>query len=146
MIGSYAISKRAFTRLIEEAFTNHEICEVEGDNEDVLLSQCMEHVNVIKVDGLDDQGRAQFLEHSAESAMIPQREDEDEYDKWFWHKLKQGVDDCCSDQLVAIRCDDAEHLYYYEYFIYKVKIFGHLRNPLPIPNKVLFDDLIKKKY
>lgn len=141
MIGGYALSKRAFVKLFEVAFTNPEICEVQG-NDDKELAKCLEHVDVIKIDGIDDTGRGRFFQNNPESALFPQKFDD--YDKWYWNKLKQGIDDCCSDRLILIQNCYNAHLYYYEYFIYKVHAFGRHRNREPLPEKLSIEVVIKR--
>lgn len=142
MFGTYAISKRAFTRLIEESFTNPEFCKEEG-NGDVELTRCLEHVNVIKVDGLDSNGRGQFFANSPESALFPEKFDK--YDEFYYHKLKQG-EECCSDRLVAIQNAYGSQLYYLEYFIYKVHAFGRHRNREPLPKKLSLEEIVRNNF
>lgn len=142
MIGSYAISKRAFTRLLEDSFTNSEICSETG-NADMEISKCLEHVNVVKVDGIDRDGRGQFFANSPESALFPEKFDT--YDQFYWHKLKQG-EECCSDRLVLLQNAYGTHLYYLEYFIYKVHAFGRHRNPEPLPKKFTLEEIVKNNF
>lgn len=143
MIGAYVMSKRAFTRLLEEAFTNAEICEKSGEA-DKEISKCLEHINVIKVDGIDEQGRGRFFENNPESALFPEKFDE--YDKWYWKKLHQGIDSCCSDRLILLQNYVNAHLYYLEYFIYKVHAFGRHRNREPLPAKLSLEEIVKKNF
>lgn len=143
MIGDFALSKRAFTRLLEDAFTNTEICAVKGDD-DKETAKCLEHVNVIKVDGIDEHGRGRFFANNPESALFPVKFDD--YDKWYWNKLKQGIDNCCSDRLILIQNSYNTHLYYLEYFIYKVHAFGRHRNREPLPPKLSLEEIVKTNY
>lgn len=142
MYGTYAISKRAFHRLIEDSFTNSDFCKETG-NADMEVSTCLERVNVIKVDGIDNNGRGQFFANSPESALFPEKFDK--YDQYYWHKLKQG-EECCSDRLVVIQNAWGSHLYYLEYFIYKVHAFGRHRNREPLPKKFNLDEVIKTNF
>lgn len=144
MVGDYALSKRAFTRLLEDAFTNEEICELKSGDSDKSIAACLEHVNVIKVDGVDDEGRGRFFVNNPESALFPEKFDD--YDKWYWHKLKQGIDHCCSDRLIALQNFRDTHLYYLEYFIYKVHTFGRHRKREPLPKKLTLEEIVKNNY
>lgn len=139
MLGAYALSMRAFTRLVEDSFTNSDICSEMG-SPDIEISKCLEHVNVIKVDGVDRDGRGQFFASSPESALFPEKFDQ--YDEYYWHKLKQG-EECCSDRLVLIQNSWGTHLYYLEYFIYKVHAFGRHRNREPLPKKLTLEEIVK---
>lgn len=143
MIGDYALSKRAFTRLLEDAFTNTEICELTGDD-DKEVSKCLEHINVIKVDGVDSDGRGRFFRNNPESVLFPERFDDN--DKYYWHKLKQGIDNCCSDRLIALQNFRDTHLYYLEYFIYKVHTFGRHRKREALPSKLSLEEIVRNNY
>jgi hypothetical protein len=144
MIGAYAISKRAFTRLIEKGFSNPQICDPNATSDDQHISKCLQRLNVLQIDALDDEGKGMFFRENPESALFPERVDE--YDKWFWHKLKQGPNNCCSDRLIAIQNVFNTHLYYFEYFIYKVHAFGRHRLPEPLPRKKNLEEIIKEKF
>lgn len=143
MISDYVLSKRAFTRLIEDAFTNPQICELTNVNDDKQMATCLQHINVIKINGIDESGRGMFFQSNPESALFPEKYDE--YDKWHWNKLKQGID-CCSDRLIIIQNCYTRYLYYLEYFIYKVHVFGRHRIFEPLPQKLTLDEIIKKNY
>ncbi|CAG9797033.1 unnamed protein product [Chironomus riparius] len=144
MIGAYSISKRAFTRLIEKGFSNPQICDPKAINDDQQISKCLQRLNVLQIDALDDEGKGMFFRENPESALFPEKIDE--YDKWFWHKLKQGPNSCCSDRLIAIQNVFNTHLYYFEYFIYKVHAFGRHRLPEPLPRKKNLEEIIKEKF
>ena len=144
MIGIYAISRRAFTRLIENGFTNKDKCEKEGADGDKVISRCFESLNVFKVDGIDSTGRGQFFQNGLEGSLFPEKTDD--YDRYYWHKLKQGIDNCCSDRLVALQGVSGTNLYYMEYFIYKVHAFGRHRVREPLPPKILLEDIMKNNY
>lgn len=144
MIGDYALSKRAFNRLLEDAFTNPDICEQKAPDEDKAVAECLEHVNVIKVDGVDEQGRGRFFRNSPESALFPTKYDN--HDQWYWTKLKQGIENCCSDRLIALQNFRDTHLYYLEYFIYKVHTFGRQRLPEPLPQKFSLEEVVMNNY
>jgi hypothetical protein len=75
MIGDYAISKRALTRAVKDAFSNKNLCSDGGDM-DKEFSYCMAHFNVMKVDGIDRTGRGMFFQNSVESALFPTKFDE----------------------------------------------------------------------
>jgi len=145
MTGVFTLSRRAMIRLIDEGFPNKELC---GDeyyhNGDMAISQCCQHLNIIKVDGIDSSGRGQFFQNGPEHALFPERQND--YDKWYWHKLNQGLNNCCSDRLVAIQGVYNEDYYYMEYFIYKVHAFGRHRNPEPLPSKMTLDQVVKNNY
>lgn len=144
MRGVYAMSRRAFTRLLEDAFTNTDLCAQTGGDDDVDIANCFQHVSVIKVDGIDSTGRGMFFRTNPESALFPEKTDD--YDKHFFHKLKQGIENCCSDRLIAVQGVFDSHLYYMEYFIYKVHAFGRHRNREPLPPKLALEDIIRYNY
>lgn len=139
MIDDFALTKRAFIRLLEHGFTNSEICAIKG-NDELEIANCLEHVNVIKVDAIDGDGRGRFFRNSPESGLFPDKFDD--YDKWYRFKFKQGIDNCCSDRLILIQKCDNFHLYYYEYYIYKVRVFGRQRNREPLPEKRSIEDIV----
>jgi glycoprotein-N-acetylgalactosamine 3-beta-galactosyltransferase len=145
MVGTYAISKRAFTRLIQKGFTNNEICETNGGDGDKEISKCLQHLNVLQIDALDDEGKGMFFQNNLESALFPEKIDAN-YDQWWWHKLKQGSPNCCSDRLIAMQNIWNTHLYYMEYFIYKVHAFGRHRLPEPLPRKKTLEEIVREKF
>lgn len=145
MVGTYVISKRAFVRLIENGFTNNDTCAPNFANIDVDLSTCLTRLNVLKIDAIDDEGKGLFFQNSPEAALFPEKIDQN-YDKWFWHKLKQGSPNCCSDRMIAVQNVWNTHLYYMEYFIYKVHAFGRHRLPEPLPQKKTLEEIVKEKF
>lgn len=145
MVGTYAISKSAFVRLIENGFTKEEICKSKFANIDMGISKCLQRLNVLQIDALDDEGKGMFFQSSPEAALFPERIDLN-YDKWWWHKLKQGPTKCCSDRLIAMQNVWNTHLYYLEYFIYKVHAFGRHRLPEPLPQKKTLEEIVKEKF
>lgn len=148
MVGVYAFSRSAFTRLVEDGFQNIEICKQDAIDEDKdgdkAISKCFQQLNVLKVDGIDSTGRGMFFQNGPEGALFPEKTDD--YDKFYFHKLKQGIDNCCSDRLIAIQGITGANLYYMEYFIYKVHAFGRHRNREPLPPKISLDEIIKNNY
>lgn len=58
------MSKKAFTLLVEEAFKNEASCNTKDGYGDEDISRCMESVKIVKVEGVDDQGKAQFFHHN----------------------------------------------------------------------------------
>lgn len=138
MIGNYALSKGAFAKLVEEGFTNPEICQQNG-NPDKEMARCLEHLNVIKHDGRDKEGKGRFFYNNPESFLFPEKYNEN--DKWYWNKLKQGEENCCSDRLIAIQNIGSNDLYYWEYFIYKVRVFGMKRNYERLPQKLSLENM-----
>ncbi|CRK99852.1 CLUMA_CG013155, isoform A [Clunio marinus] len=140
MIGDYVMSKRSFVKLLEDAFTNPALCGRSG-NADKGIANCLSRINTIKIDGVDELGRGRFFESSPENALFPEKFNE--YDNWYWHKLKQG-EDCCSDRLIAVQGFSDLNLYYMEYFIYKVHVFGRHRNPEPLPRKFFLEEVVKE--
>lgn len=144
MLGDYALSKKAFTQLLENAFTNNAVCDPKAEGyADLPMDRCLKHVNVLQIDSIDIKGRGQFFKEGLDTVLFPVRENED--DRNFWHKFKQGAENCCSDKLVSIQGHGPLHLYYLEYFIYKVHAFGVKRIPEPLPTKVKLEELIKYK-
>lgn len=142
IVGNYAFSKAAFVILIEKAFTNHEICPVDGFNSDVLLSRCMQHVDIFQIDAFDDHNKALFLADKLGPALMLQRTDDDNYDKWFWKKLNQGIDNCCSDHLIGVFGLDVNQMIFFEYFIYKVQVFGIQKHIEASPVKYSIEKLL----
>jgi hypothetical protein len=142
MFGIYKLSKRTFSRMIEKSFTNPEFCPKTG-NQDQELAECLEHVNVIKVDGIGRDGRGQFFPNSPDNFLFPIQTDGD-YDKWQWHKLKQGAEHCCSNRLIAIQNVGEFSFYYFEYFIYKAYVFGQQQRTRDfLPPKLMLEDFVE---
>lgn len=138
------MSKKAFTNLLENAFTNHAVCDPNAEGyADLPMDRCLKHVNVLQIDSIDIKGRGQFFKEGLETVLFPVHENDE--DRNFWHKFKQGAENCCSDKLVSIQEHGPLHLYYLEYFIYKVHAFGVKRIPEPLPTKVKLEDIIKYK-
>lgn len=144
MSGVYAISRRAFTQLIETAFRNPEICKEFTDSEDVNMAKCLQRINVLQIDALDKEGRAMFFANNPQSALFPIKDDD--YDQWYWHKLKQGIGHCCSDQLIVVGDLWTSRFYYMEYYMYKVKVFGMKRKIKPLPKKLTLEEVVQRNY
>lgn len=144
MIGAYAITQRSLSRLVEKGFTNPEICDPSNDNDDHEMSKCLQHINVLQIDAIDDAGKGMFFQNSPDAALFPERIVKD-YDKWFWTKLRQGPDQCCSDRLIVIQNVNNLDLYYLEYFIYKVHAFGRHRLAEALPQMKTLDEIFKIK-
>lgn len=143
MSGSYAISKISFTRLLENAFSNAELCETTSYDEDKAIAKCFQRINTMLVDGIDDDGKGRFFGiNHPESALYPQKLDQ--YDVNYWTKLKQGIGNCCSDRLIAVQGYGNEHCYFLEYFIYKVHAFGRHRKREPLPKKFTLEEVAAK--
>lgn len=144
MPGVCGISKKTFTRLVEEAFVNKLICDSSGYDEDKTLGICFKNMNVTKVDSVDSRGRLMFFASSPEDALFPVKQNE--YDEYYYHKVKQGLENCCSDRLAVIQNAYDSHLYYLEYFIYKVHAFGRHRSPEPLPQKLSIDKIVNTNF
>lgn len=143
MVGSYVLSKSAFIRLIENGFSNPTRCSQTGSNTDMEISKCAEHLNIIKIDGIDDDGKGMFFQEKPELSLFPTRLNPT-FDQYYWHKLKQGIDYCCSDRVIAIHHFRDKYLYYLEYYIYKVKTFGRHRNREELPRKKTLEEIVQK--
>jgi hypothetical protein len=136
------LSKAALKLLVEKAFPDEKNCNTKTGYMDVEITKCMESVKIVQVESIDDKGKAQFFNDNPEKALFPAKTDE--YDSNYRFKLRQGLENCCSDRLVAIDNWWGTHLYYYEYFIYKVHAFGRHRLPEPLPErKKSLDQVIK---
>lgn len=143
MVGTYVLSKRAFVRLLENAFSNSEICSKTAINVDAELAKCSQHVNILKIDGIDDRGKGMFFYEKPDNSLFPVKLNPS-FDKYYWHKLKQGIENCCSDRLIAIHNYRDIYLYYLEYYIYKVKTFGRHRNREELPAKKTLEEVVQK--
>lgn len=149
LIGVYAISREAFRRLNEKAISDPEICFEVTRKADVDMAKCFHRVNVIQVDSLDDKGRAMFFANDPRNALFPTKGKEsrnEDYDKFYWQKLEQGIDKCCSDQLIVIQGLSDTRLYYMEYYLYKVRVFGMQRHMRPLPEKLTLEQVVKKEF
>lgn len=144
MPGVWVLSKGAFTKLIGNAFKNEEICDLKGGTDDQQIAKCLEHINVIKVDGIDRYGKGMFFRNNPEAHLFPEKYDDS--DKWYWHKFQQGLENCCSDRLISVQNFHNVHLYYMEYYVYKVHAFGRHRNPEPLPDKLSLEEIIRRNY
>lgn len=133
MIGVYALSRNAFIRFIEQALTNEEICSTNG-NDDIEMSNCLKRINVVNIDGIDHEGKGLFFRDKPENFLFPEKGNVE--DKWYWHKLRQGIDNCCSNRLIVLQGFYNTEFLYLEYFIYKVRLFGKHRVQEELPEKV----------
>jgi hypothetical protein len=142
MFGNYALSWRAYLRLLEQGFTNKLICQEAGalDHE---IAICLEHLDVIKIDGIDAKGQHSFFVDNPEPALFPEKTEN--FDEWYWQKVKQGIGQCCSDQLVSVQNVYESHIYYWEYFTYKVQAFGRDRKTEQLPRKLSLSEVIQGK-
>ena len=130
--------------MLENAFTNNAVCDPNDEgNGDLPMDGCLKHVNVLQIDSIDINGRGQFFKEGLLTVLFPVHENDD--DQYFWHKFKQGAENCCSDKLVSIQGHGYLHVLYLEYFIYKVHAFGVKRIPEPLPSKIKLEDFIKYK-
>lgn len=144
MIGTYVLSKNAITRLVEHAFNAKDSCPLTGGSMDIDLGHCLNHVDVIKIDGFDDERKGMFFHNKPEYNLFPTRFDEN-FDKNYLHKFKQGIDNCCSDRLIAIHNFRDKYLYYLEFYIYKVKTFGRRRNREELPRQKTLEEIVKNE-
>lgn len=136
------LSKKSLKLLVKKAFLDEENCNTKGGYADVELSRCMASVNIFKVESVDERGKGMFFDDNPEKSLFPAKTEE--YDTNYRFKLRQGLD-CCSDRLVSLGNNWGTHLYYYEYFIYKVHAFGRHRLPEPLPKKKQsLDQVIKE--
>jgi glycoprotein-N-acetylgalactosamine 3-beta-galactosyltransferase len=143
MPGVYAMSKQAYSRLIEKAFANDEICFEDSGSNDVDIAKCLKHVSVISIDALDREGRGMFFANNPQSALFPINDDN--YDFQYFHKFKQGVDKCCSDNLIVVQGLSNTRIYYFEYFLYKVKTFGRKRKMRKLPGQISIEKIVENK-
>lgn len=145
MIGTYVLSKKAFTRFVEHSMTNKDFCVLSGNSIDIDFSHCLNHIDVIKVDGLDDDKKGMFFQSKPEYSLFPTKYDQN-FDKFYLHKLKQGFDNCCSDRIISIHNFRDKSLYYLEYYIYKVRMFGRHRLREELPRQKKLTEIINKYY
>lgn len=143
MPGVYAISKQAYLMLVEKAFRNQELCHEETGNDDIDIAKCMKNVGVMSVDSLDREGRGMFFAKNPRSALFPVNNNN--YDSQFLNKFEQGIDKCCSDQLVVVQELKNTQIYVFEYFLYKVKVFGRKRKMRKLPEKFLLEEIIEQQ-
>lgn len=142
MKGTQAMSKNALLRLIENGTTNPDICNPNGSDMDKELSKCLENLNTVKINGIDSNGRGMFFSFRPDDFLFPTKEKAD-IDKGFFHKLSQGIENCCSDRVISIENIHATHLYYMEYFIHKVHVFGRHKIPEALPQKYSAKEILK---
>lgn len=141
MIGTYVLSKTTITRLVERAFNDKDACPLKGNSMDIDLSHCLKLIDIIKIDGLDDEKKGMFFYEKPEYSLFPTKYDQD-FDKNQLHKFKQGFDNCCSVRLIAIHNFRDKYLYYLEFYIYKLKTFGRNRNREELPSKKTLDEVV----
>lgn len=142
MPGVYAISKRAYSKLVEKAFRSEELCYEDTGVDDIDIAKCMKNVGILTVDALDREDRGMFFVKNPRSALFPVNNNG--YDSQYLHKFRQGIDKCCSDQLVVIQNLKSLQIFAVEYFIYKVKVFGRKRKMRNLPEKFLLEEIIEK--
>lgn len=140
MIGSYVLTKATLIRFVEEGLSNPSLCDPgpEGAS-DIMIAECMKNLNVLIYDINKDTGR--YFYETPEVSLFPIHEGQS--DKWYWHKLKQGIDHCCSDYPIFFRHYWYVHFLYLDYLIYKVHAFGIVKNAEVLPPKLDLEYVIK---
>lgn len=139
----YILSKESLTRYIEKGM-NEGICNTKkGGNEDSDIGSCLRKLQVIAGDVRDEKLRERFFQFRIETALLPQSTD------WWvkayiWHKIHYGISTCCSDTLVTVHKITPEEMYLFEYFIYKIKVFGqHNVLSYEFPEKLTLNEVVK---
>jgi glycoprotein-N-acetylgalactosamine 3-beta-galactosyltransferase len=135
---SYALSKQAVIRFVEEAIPNKTKCrQDEGGDEDVEIGKCLENVNVIAGDSRDSYGRGRFFPLMPEFHLIPGLV---EKNLWYWkfiyYDAKEGLD-CCSDYAISFHYVSPTQMYVFEYLIYHLRPYGLVTFHQPLPKKLL---------
>lgn len=70
------MSKETLKRLVEKAFKDEKNCNTQSGYADDEMSRCMDSVDVIKVESVDEKGRAQFFDSNPEISLFPAKTEE----------------------------------------------------------------------
>lgn len=126
--GLLILSKESLRRLVQESFPDKQKC---GDgikgrgNGDLELHKCLKSVSIKQIDTRDENLRGRIFQADVEISLFPTHERND--DQWYWFKLKQGIDSCCSDTPISFHGLKQNKLYLYEYLINIVRTFGSVK-------------------
>lgn len=120
----YVLSKESLTRFYKEGVLKNK-CQINNNNEDLMLGYCMKNLKVIAGDTRDDFIRERFFQFQPDLALpdVPTNPGF-WYHKYTWFNLRYGLKRCCSDTLVSTHYVSPEEMYLYEYLIYRVKVNG----------------------
>lgn len=113
------MSMTTLSKIVDAYIFNEKNCdETENDvDDDQQLLQCMKTIDIRQIDGIDNQQRKLFFQ------QYP----------GMWIQ-KRGYE-CCGDRLIVFENTWFEKLYYFEYLIYKVHVYGRHRLPESLPKK-----------
>ena len=119
------LSKESLRKLVQESFPNKNKCQDgnKGNNSgDIELHNCIESVGIKQIDTRDEKQRGRIFQEDVEISLFPTHERND--DLYYWFKLKQGIESCCSDKPISFHGLKQSKLYLYDYLINTVRAFG----------------------
>lgn len=139
----YVMSKTALIRFVEEAIPDKDKCSAFKDTgaEDAEIGVCLQNVHVYAGDSRDSLGRGRFFVHSPEDHL---RQNAIDPDYWYWrnqfYESDEGLD-CCSDTAISWHYIDPRRMYFLEFFLFSLRVYGMVVSPQRPPKKVNFTDV-----
>ncbi|XP_069977635.1 glycoprotein-N-acetylgalactosamine 3-beta-galactosyltransferase 1-like [Penaeus vannamei] len=138
----YVMGRESIRRFVEQALPNAAICSPTGKAEDVKLGNCLQRVGIKFGDTRDHIGQGRFWQHHPISIIK-----ETKLVESYQHYPVPEWPNSSSDTVISFHRMTTSDLYLMEYFIYNIRVFGHLPSlPLAVflppdlsvvPNKTL---------
>ncbi|XP_037779483.1 glycoprotein-N-acetylgalactosamine 3-beta-galactosyltransferase 1-like [Penaeus monodon] len=138
----YVMGRESVRRFIEQALPNTAICQGQCEGRDIPLGNCLQRVGVKFGDTRDHIGQGRFWQHHPISIIK-----ETKLVESYQHYPVLEWPNSSSDTVISFHRMTTSDLYLMEYFIYNIRIFGHMPTlPLAVflppdlnvvPNKVL---------
>ncbi len=76
-------------------------------------------------DSRDEIGRSRFFAVVPDQIIVPGPKDKD---FWYWGYLfypAENGENCCSDTTIAFHYISPKQMYILDFFIYRLRVFGH---------------------
>lgn len=141
----YVLSKNALEKFANLMQTKNSsvACNLHTDYgaEDFEMGKCMEGLDVIAGDTRDELNRGRFFLNTPEAHLIPKKIDKSYwYWQYMWYRSDEGLD-CCSDNTISFHYIRPEQFYVFEYMLYRLRAYGVVAYPQPLPKKVNFTEI-----
>ncbi|KAK7069549.1 glycoprotein-N-acetylgalactosamine 3-beta-galactosyltransferase activity protein, partial [Halocaridina rubra] len=120
----YVISREGVKRFVEKAFPRPEICREYdwGQDEDMEMGRCLTNVGVVLGDSRDEFGRNRFFQHTPEDYITGKHIHW--YPKILKYPDKKGLEALSDTSITFHTLKNESTLYAFEFFIYKLQVFG----------------------